>query len=205
MRKTKMRQERGVGGVRWGRLTGMLVLAVLALAGCQDIDLTDEDSSSSSTSAIAETVIPTGHGLGTQECPLTPDDILDGITPQDYASCWVAGYAVGSAYGHLSASIFELPLPSDYTTSLLLASDSLCSDVDQCIPVNLASTSVKSTFSLVNYPEGYRQLVVLCGTFAPYFNRDGLHPASQGYWILGFDLSLIAPKPLEWGSQEFEF
>ncbi|MCD8266814.1 MAG: DUF6359 domain-containing protein [Prevotellaceae bacterium] len=173
-------------------------IATLCLIGCDKVDLDATDS----PGAISKTE-PVGHGLGTQERPLTPDEMLEGVMPQSASDCWVMGYAVGSTYRSLSNAVFGVP--TTYSTNILLASDSLCEDASQCVAAELTSTSMKNQFSLSLYPEGFRQFVVLEGTFGTYFSQAGLRSVSAGYWLPSFDLSPICPAPQEWEEQDYTF
>ncbi len=141
-------------------------------------------------------VEPYAHGLGTQESPLTPDDMLAGVRPRTLAQCWVMGYAVGSAYNTMSNALFEVP--TSYENNILLASDSLCEDAGQCVPIELSTTAAKNSFSLYCCPEKHRQFVVVCGTYGQYYSQPGLRRTVQGYWLPGFDMSAVAVPPEEW-------
>ncbi len=168
---------------------------LLAVCACEKIDL--DGGVSASSSGYVE---PCGHGLGTQERPLTPDDMLGGVHPQTIAECWVMGYAVGSAYGSMSNALFEVP--TSYQNNILLASDSLCEDVGCCVPVELTTKSAKSSYSLYYHPEMFRQFIVVCGTYGQYYSRQGLRAVTQGYWIPQFDMSTIVVASEEWEEVE---
>ncbi|MCD7722283.1 MAG: DUF6359 domain-containing protein [Prevotellaceae bacterium] len=179
----------------------LLITAIvtLCLLGCEKVDL-DDDGTSVGASSQTE---PIGHGLGTQDCPLTPDEMLDGVMPQSTSDCWVMGYAVGSTYRTLSNAVFGVP--TTYSTNILLASDSLCEDVSKCIAAELSSTTMKNKFSLSLCPEEVRQFVVLEGTYGTYFSQTGLRTVSGGYWLPGFNLSLICPAPQEWEEEYYYY
>ncbi len=172
----------------------------LALLSCEKIDF---DTSSYSGSSADNYVEPWGHGLGTQERPLTPDEMLNGIRPQTTATCWVMGYAVGSAYSSMSNSLFEVP--TSYQNNILLASDSLCEDASLCVPVELSTTSTKTSFSLYYNPENFRQFIVICGTYGQYYSQTGIRQATEGYWISGFDMSSIVIPPEEWEEMDMTY
>ncbi len=179
-----------------------VVLALPLCLACEKVNLDEEDevvAENSSSSLLA----PVGHGLGTQARPLTPDELMDGSTPQDTSQCWVMGYAVGSTKSALSNAIFTVP--TSYTSNILLANDSTCTDYTQCVAVELGTTSIISQFSLCNYPSGLHQFVVLCGTYGTYFRKVGLRSVSQGYWISGFDLATIMPVPEEWEEMDIPY
>ncbi len=172
---------------------------LFSLLACEKISL-DADVDGSTSSAY---VVPVGHGLGTQECPLTPKELIAGVVPQTVSECWVMGYAVGSTYRTLNNAVFDVP--TTYSSNILLSYDSLCTDVSECVAVELTTNAMKEKFSLCYYPDGHRQFVVLCGTYGTYFSKTGLKKATQGYWIQPFDISTIASLPEEWEDVEIEF
>ncbi len=171
--------------------TLFVIISFLALFSCENNDF-GSSSSSQSTSPVE----PIGHGRGTQTHPLTPDELISGQRPQTMAECWVMGYAVGSTYSSMRNALFEVP--TAYSSNILLASDSLCTDYDQCIAVALTTNAMKNQFSLMYNEDRFRQFVVLCGTYGTYFSRYGLVRVDDGYWIPGFDLSTIVIPPQEW-------
>ncbi len=174
-------------------------LSLTLLCACESYSLDDLDSASgtSSSGASSSSLEPTSHGLGTQQSPLTPDDMLEGIAPESSTECWVMGYVVGSTYRSMSNAVFGTP--TSYTSNILLACDSLCRDASQCIAAELTKTSAQNSFSLCLHPEGVRQFVVLRGTYGAYFSRAGIRAVSEGYWLPGFDLAGIPSASQGWG------
>ncbi len=172
-----------------------LLLFLLAFFACERYDV---DSTPSSHTSV---VVPIGHGQGTQTHPLTPDELIAGQRPQVTDECWVMGYAVGSTYSSIKNALFEIP--TYYESNILLASDSLCTDYDQCIAVGLTTNATKDQFSLMYNEDKFRQFVVICGTYGMYFSKYGLVSVSDGYWIPGFDLSTIVIPSEEWDSLQY--
>ncbi len=175
-----------------------LLIILLALVACESYDY---DSTSGSSQQSASYVEPIGHGQGTQTHHLTPDELISGQRPQTTAECWVMGYAVGSTYSSMRNALFEVP--TAYSSNILLASDSLCTDYDQCIAVGLTTNSMKNQFSLMYNEDRFRQFVVLCGTYGTYFSKYGLTRVADGYWIPNFDLSTIVIPPEQWDTLEY--
>lgn len=177
-----------------------LLLLGLAFAGCERTDL-DEVTTKEKTKTQA--VIPLGHGRGTQEFPYTVAEMQEGAKPQSLNGCWVMGYVVGSTYLSFDNAMFEVPTP--YDTNILLADDSLCTDVAKCIAVELNKTEIKKQFSLNRCPEHLRHFIVVCGVWGLYFKHTGLRQVSQGYWLPDFDASTLTPAPTEWEEWNEEF
>jgi len=173
----------------------------LLLVACEHVDLEDEETVSSATDLPQ--IVPVGHGRGSQELPYTVGELLDGKKPQTSANCWVMGYAVGSTQSSFSNALFEVP--TAYYTNILLSDDSLCTDAEQCIAIELSTKAMQEKFSLDYYPEGFRQFVVVSGTFGQYFRHVGFRKVQQGYWIPGFDLGTILSSPTTWDEVEENF
>lgn len=177
----------------------LFCVALMVLA-CERPDL--DTPKEKGTQAVA--LQPLGHGLGTQESPLTAGDVLAGLTAEGGATnCWVMGYAVGSTYRTMNNAQFSVP--TTYAANVLLADDSLCMDADLCVPVELAGTASQGLFSLASCPQMWRRLLVVRGTAGRYFSRPGLRAASLGYWLPDFDLATISPVPTPWEERDSIF
>ncbi|MGN1255962.1 MAG: DUF6359 domain-containing protein [Bacteroidaceae bacterium] len=169
----------------------MLSIALLS-SSCQKQVLEDEDDGRESPAHV----FPRGTGEGTFEFPFTVKDVQEGTAAGASGQVWVIGYVVGSAYRSLDNASFSLENAS--SSSLLLSSDSLCTDVTHCIPVELSSTKWQSQFALPSNPSGYHQCVMFMGTPALYYRKNGLRSLSEGHWLYGFDISSISREPQEW-------
>lgn len=170
----------------------LILSMVLSFSSCQKQVLEDEEDGGESPAYV----FPRGTGVGTFEYPFTIKDVLEGTAAGASGQVWVIGYAVGSAYRSLDNASFVLENAS--STSLLLSSDSLCTDVTHCIPVELSSTKWQSMFALPSNPGGYHQCVMFMGRPALYYRKNGLRSLSEGHWLYGFDISSISREPQEW-------
>lgn len=169
----------------------VLLPAVCLLMGCDMADFSDEE-----TGGDATAIVPTGHGKGTQKQPYTPDELLgDENLPYD-EEVWMMGYVVGSTLTNMENAVFDAD--EAYEHNILLSSDSLCADAADCVAVELTTSKMRQRFSLVRQPGRFRQFIVVRGTLGTYFSQAGIRKADAAYWIDGFDLSRIAPPPLDW-------
>lgn len=166
-------------------------MPVLLLAACQQTDFNLEPEGGQSHTLVQR---PCGTGHGTAEQPFTTEDILNGNAPQDTASCWVIGYVVGATYQSIQNAEFKQH--TTYTTNILLASDSTCTDIEKCIPIELKGAKMQKAFALAHNPNGFRQCAMLQGTIGTYFRKTGLRHTTAGHWLHGFNLSHITPQ--EW-------
>lgn len=170
----------------------LLATAILLLASCQKT-LLDDEPGSTGTGSVA---LPQGTGAGTEQCPYSVTDLLQGRVPTDNGAVWVAGYAVGATYRTLSAADFSPTVP--YAGNVLLSADSLCHDASLCIPVELASSKWQTLFGLPHNPQGYRQCLLVQGVPMTYYKHNGLRRVSAGRWLYGFDLGSVSRNPEEW-------
>ncbi len=169
------------------------MLAVLALSSCQKIDLAEENGN---IQEEIQKISIFGTGQGSMNCPYTVEDILSDSIPLGNENIWVIGYVVGSTYRSLNAA--EFSPNTNYTSNILISSDSLCTDVKKCIPVELASGEWKKKFSIPSVPQGFRKCVLLQGTPKLYFYKNGLRNICAGHWLFGFDISTVNNTPQDW-------
>lgn len=172
----------------------LLALCLLALS-CQKIDQTVAPESNPDDAATEQNVRIVGTGEGTRERPFTVTDVQDQSLPADQA-VWVVGYMVGTAYRSLSNATFTADATNQ--SNILLSADSLCSNAEDCIPVELSSAKAKADFSLPVNTIHHRKCLILRGTPSPYLNKKGLRKVSAGLWLDGFDVSSVAPE--QWGT-----
>lgn len=178
------------------RCVAVPLAALCLFAACEKADFDEDTPDDTPPTAAAP---PTSSGLGTQESPLTVEQVLRGDTLPTQP-LWLVGYAVGSTYRSMSNARFETV--TTYATNLLLASDSLCTDAARCIPVELPTSAMQRELSLSQHPDCHRRCIMVCGTPGRYFSHNGLRNVSAGYWLPGFDLSTIVTAPSEWEEQE---
>lgn len=179
------------------RKKNSLLLLCLLFACCQKIDLTvdPEKSETATDSEQAESIIGTGEG--TRQCPYSVTDIRTSELSGSEA-VWVIGYMVGTAPRSMSNADFSSD--AENQSNILLSSDSLCTDIALCIPVELSTAKNKTSFSLPTNVEHFRQCLILKGIPSNYLYSKGLRNVSAGLWLDGFDISSVAPT--EWGSIE---
>lgn len=167
--------------------------ALLFATSCNTIDF-DAESHKNGQLSGKHIQRPWGIGLGTPEQPYMVEDILHKNYPSHTPSCWIIGYVVGATYQNLKNAQFSKN--TTYTTNILLASDSTCTHIEECIPIELKGTKMQASFALPHNPKGFRQCVMLNGTPGEYFKKTGLRNITGGEWFYGFDISEIVPD--EW-------
>ena len=167
----------------------------MMLACCQKTDLTVEPEDKGPADGAEEVGTIVGTGEGTSRCPFTVTDILSKELSSNDA-VWVIGYMVGTAPRSMNNAIFSVE--TDNQSNILLSTDSLCSNADLCIPVELSSAKNKTSFSLPANTGHFRKCLLVKGIPSTYLNRKGLRNISTGLWLDGFDISSVAPE--EWGS-----
>ncbi|MCF0198212.1 MAG: hypothetical protein HUK02_02665 [Bacteroidaceae bacterium] len=167
----------------------------MVVAACQQYNFDDIQTDNTTASAVT----PTGLGLGTQLCPLTTDQVIaESLTGEQ----WVAGYVVGSAYKTMNNCTFSATTPN--TSNVLIASDSLCTDAEKCVPVELNTTTLQQ-FSLAHHPQGFRQCLVVKGSLARYFSHPGIRQVTQAYLLPDLDLSTLHNMKQDWSEWDGEY
>lgn len=167
----------------------LYLLAVCILCGCEKIDIDEPDES------VTDIVVPTSLGLGTQKSPYTIEQILKGEVSTDVS--WFIGYVVGSTYSTMNNALFEAG--TTYTSNILLSSDSLCQSTDNCVPVELGSSTIQKKLGLPYNSEHFRQCVVVKGQFLRYFRTNGVRNVVEGYFLPSLSLSALKnATPAEW-------
>lgn len=167
----------------------LLLLTLFFASACETMDFSEDEGDDTHTESTNK---PNGTGKGTQELPLTVEDILYNRLPVDASSCWVIGYVVGATYQSMNNAEFRMS--TSYTTNILLATDSTCTSAEYCIPVELKGTQMQKAFALPHNPSGFRQCAMFNGMPGKYFKKQGLRNAAKGTWLYGFDISNITPE-----------
>ncbi len=167
----------------------LLLCSLALLTCCQKADLTVEPDGMEEAHPVV------GTGGGTAACPYTVTDVL-GMDTLPNEAVWVIGYMVGTAPRAMSNAVFSPE--AENQSNILLASDSLCKDASQCIPIELSTEKNKLNFSLPTNATHFGKCLLIEGTPSTYLYTKGLRKVSTGLWMDGFDISTVAPQ--EWGS-----
>ena len=177
------------------RKRNSLLLLCLLLACCQKIDLTVEPDETVSADLSEQASAIIGTGEGTRQCPYTVTDIR---TSELFASdaVWVIGYMVGTAPRSMNNAVFNID--AENQSNILLSADSLCTNAELCIPIELSSDKWRKSLSLPTNTAHFHKCLLVKAVPSTYLNRKGLRKVSEGLWMDGFDISSIAPE--EWGS-----
>lgn len=162
---------------------------LLLLSSCEKIDLDAEEAKKNQS--ITEEVVTApllGLGKGTESYPFTPDDVLCDSALEGEA--WVLGYVVGATKQNMKNAEFS-PYASS-NTCILLSSDSLCTDIENCIPAQLEKDKVREQFSLTSDHSRFRRCVLIHGVVGQYMRSNGLRSVDEGRWMMsGFVISSL--------------
>lgn len=181
----------------WG-----FAFSLLLLCSCQHLDFSNEKDNKDGNVPDRQMIIPKRTGLGTQEAPYTVTDVIEGKDTLMGRMVWVVAYGVGETYKSLGNANF-LP-PFLYSTSLLLADDSLCQHTSEVLPAELSTAALKRDVALSNVPQYHRQCLILQATVQTYYNTTGLRSIKNYYWLpKGFVIPTSRPEewdvlPQEW-------
>ena len=175
----------------------LLLLLCLLFASCQKIDPTVDPENTETADDSEQAVNVVGTGKGTRQFPYTTTDIRTAELSGSEA-VWVIGYMVGTAPRSINNAVFSSD--AENQSNILISSDSLCTDIALCIPIELSTAKNKSSFSLPMNVQHFRQCLILKGIPSNYLYSKGLRSISAGLWMDGFDISSVAPT--EWGSIE---
>lgn len=186
-------------------LTILIAVLTVGLTACEKVTLVEEEEEEKvkqSTLPGIEPIEPRSVGLGTQYAPFTVEQVLKAENLNSILS-WFVGYVVGSTYSTMDNAIFEAE--TSYESNILLSSDSMCTDREKCIPVELKTATLQKQFSLHYNSSQFRQCIVLQGRANQYFRVNGIRDVRQGYWLPHFSLKTINPDPANWEDRDFTY
>lgn len=115
---------------------------------------------------------PTG---GTEDQPYTIDQLL--ALNNSGATVWVEGYIVGFVSGASYAGA-TLGTEKASGTNVLIAASASETDLTKCVPVQLASGTVRSSVNLKDNPANLHRKIKLQGTASLFCGVAGLRSAS---------------------------
>ena len=120
-------------------------------------------------------------GEGTKDSPYS---VSTAMTKS--GSAWVSGYIVGWVDGMTLSTGANFNGNSTVATNFLIADSPSETDVNNCMPVQLPSGSVRTALNLMDNPDNYQKEVLLYGSIEKYFGVAGLKSVSD-YVIDGQD------------------
>lgn len=167
------------------------LLSFIIVCSCQQVETEQAEASQ----AVSPTFL-FGTGEGTILRPFTANDIIENKFNNSGTSVWVLGYVIGATYRTMNNSIFSDT--TQYCSNILISTDSTCTNIEKCIPVELSNQKLQKSYSLPYNPSGFRKCILLHGTPKTYFNRNGLRNIDEGHWMYGFDISTIKPDIQKW-------
>ena len=132
----------------------------------------DEDEEEEEEEDDDDTTI---SGTGTERSPYTVADVINLNEDDGDTKVWVSGYIVGYINGSISKAVFNVDDTDNIVASNLLMADSADeTDVDNCIPVQLPSGTVRTALNLSDNPNNLGKALSVYGTLETYFNVPGV-------------------------------
>ncbi|MDE5800411.1 MAG: choice-of-anchor J domain-containing protein, partial [Paramuribaculum sp.] len=122
---------------------------------------------------------PDPTGKGSADEPYTVAEVIAGASG---SGVWVTGYIVG-AINDKSISDAAFTAPFSLNSNILLAATPGETNVDNCIPVQLASgTDARTALNLVDHPDNLGKQVSIKGDLTAYFGKPGSKGSSAYAW-----------------------
>lgn len=118
-----------------------------------------------------------GTGSGTADDPY---NVASGISLQGQEIVgWVRGYIVGVVKSGLTSVSSNADInwtaPFDLATNVLIADDASCTEISQCVIVNLPSGKpLRTQVNLMDNPDNLGKLLAVNGKLRTYFGQAGL-------------------------------
>lgn len=142
---------------------------VTGLKSATDYKLEGDGSGTGSTDT------PTGGG-GSNESPYTVAQVLSGSAT---STGWAEGYIVGWVDGMTLSSGATFTADATSKTNLLIADNAGETNVDNCVPVQLPSGTVRNALNLSDNPGNFGKKVKLNGSFEKYFGVNGIKSVTE--------------------------
>ena len=137
----------------------------------------------SSGTETPETPETPSTGESSKESPFTVTQAKNTYVEGSQIAAWVSGYIVGFVDGMSISSnaVFGSFTATDDTvkTNLLISDNPNATSINDCIPVQLPSGTVRTALNLVDNPSNLGKKVVLNGSIEKYFGVAGLKSVSE--------------------------
>ena len=130
---------------------------------------------------LCEPVVGPGTGSGTADDPY---DVAAGINHQGQdVVAWVKGYIVGAVKNGTSTVTsnddVNWSAPFDSYTNVVIADDATCTEITNCIIVNLPSNKpLRAQVNLSDNPDNLGKLLAVNGKLRTYFGQAGLRDSN---------------------------
>lgn len=143
---------------------------------------------------------PDPTGKGSADDPYSVTDVIAGATG---SGVWVTGYIVG-AVNDKSISSAAFAAPFSLNSNILIAATPGETNVDKCVPVQLASgTDARTALNLVDHPDNLGKQVSIKGDLTAYFGKPGSKGSTAYAWgAKGTETTTPDPGPT--GSAQFK-
>ncbi|MCR5014032.1 MAG: DUF5689 domain-containing protein [Bacteroidales bacterium] len=125
-----------------------------------------------------------GEGSGTAEDPY---NVASGINLQGQdVVAWVQGYIVGCVKPEINSVSSNDDIswtePFERNSTVLIADDPSCTEISQCIIVNLPSGKpLRTDVNLVDHPDNFGKVLAVNGKLRAYFGQAGLRDSGGTY------------------------
>ncbi len=177
-----------------------ILLIFATICACEKLDTSMPEQNAAVNEPNSDTTVthPTSYSV---------DDILNGEivdafyanADTSFAKVWLSGYIVGYVNGtKLSSATFEA---GDKMTNILLADSPLETDFENCIPVQLSTSTaankqVRKALNLSNHPDNLKKKVEIYGDLIYYMSAIGMKNVTK-YMFLpdDFDYNNTPKEP----------
>lgn len=162
-----------------------ITMFLICFCACERLELPTEGESSgnkneSSTTSPSEKEDTNENESGSY---LSPFSVSEAQQQGELSGVWVKGYIVGYVEG-TTIKKAQFATGGDTPSNLLLASDKSCTNISNCLPVQLPNGSkTRIALNLMDNPENLHKYVYLYGNLTNYFNVKGLKNTKEFEWV----------------------
>ena len=120
-----------------------------------------------------ETPSTPSTGAGSKDQPYSVSAVKSVFVDGSSTPAWVVGYIVGSVDGMNLSSNAVFGSVTETATNILISDNPNATSVNECIPVQLPSGTVRTALNLVDNPTNLGKKVKLNGNIEKYFGAPG--------------------------------
>ena len=121
----------------------------------------------------------TPTGAGTKDEPYTVAEVKTAYVEGSAISAWVEGYIVGSVDGMSISSNAVFGTGTSTKSNILISDNPNATSVNDCVPVQLPTGTVRNALNLVENPGNLGKKVKLNGSIEKYFGVAGFKSVTE--------------------------
>lgn len=121
----------------------------------------------------------TPTGAGSKDDPYSVTSAKSVYVAGSATTAWITGYIVGSVDGMTLSTNAVFGTSTSTKTNLLISDNPNTTSVDECIPVQLPSGTVRTALNLVDNPGNLGKKVKLNGSIEKYFGVAGFKTVTE--------------------------